>query len=143
MVSLKGHRVYLDASTVIYALEGLSQYGNLKTGLLIPLDKLEFVSVTSRLTLLEALVFPLRNGDQIGEQNFRAFLTSSSHKIIEPVSDAVLEKATSLRAQYLGLKTPDAIHLATGILAGCDLFVTGDQSWSKTGVTVVDPADIA
>jgi len=47
-----------------------------------------------------------------------------------------------LRAQF-GFKTPDAIHLATGLLAGCDLFVTGDQAWSRAGITVVDPADVA
>jgi predicted nucleic acid-binding protein len=47
-----------------------------------------------------------------------------------------------LRAQF-GFKTPDAIHLATGLLAGCDLFVTGDQAWSWAGITVVDPADVA
>ncbi len=139
MVSLKGHKVYLDASTVIYALEGLPQYANLKDGLLIPLDKLEFTAVTSGITLMEALVYPRRHGDRVGERNFRRFLTASSHKIIEPVSELILEKATDLRAQIPSLKTPDAIHIATGILAGCDLFVTGDQAWSKAGVKVVDP----
>jgi hypothetical protein len=43
MVSLKGRKVYLDSSAVIYAMEGLSTYSNLKVGLLIPLDNLEFV----------------------------------------------------------------------------------------------------
>jgi len=99
MVSLKGHKVYLDASTVIYALEGLSQYGNLKPGLLIPLDNLELTAVTSRLTLLEALVYPRRHGDQTGEKSFRTFLTQSSHKIIEPIRDSILERATDLRAR--------------------------------------------
>jgi predicted nucleic acid-binding protein len=46
-----------------------------------------------------------------------------------------------LRAQY-GLKIPDAIHLATGILAGCTLFVTRDASWKKAGVAVVEPQDV-
>ena len=54
----------------------------------------------------------------------------------------MLEKVIDLRPQY-GLKIPDAFHLATGILAGCDLFVTGDKAWGKAGVTLVDPADIA
>jgi hypothetical protein len=39
MVSLKGRRVYLDANTIIYAVE-LPHFANLKTGLLKPLDDL-------------------------------------------------------------------------------------------------------
>lgn len=142
MVSLTGHKVYLDASTVIYAVEGLAGFPNLKAGLIAPLDSLKVDVVTSQLTLLETIVFPRRNGDTAAEHKFRLFLTPSSNVTVVPVSETVLEKATDLRAQFPGLKTPDAIHLATGILAGCDLFVTGDQAWSKVGVTVVDPADV-
>jgi hypothetical protein len=36
MVSLRSQRAYLDANTIIYALEGFAQYANLKSGLLIP-----------------------------------------------------------------------------------------------------------
>ena len=50
MVSLSGHKVYLDASTVIYALEGVPQYANLHAGLLIPLDNSLFTAVTSEIT---------------------------------------------------------------------------------------------
>ena len=58
MVSLKGHKVYLDASTVIDAMEGLADFSNLKAGLTDLLDALEVRVVTSQLTLLEAMVFP-------------------------------------------------------------------------------------
>jgi hypothetical protein len=37
MTGLKGHRVYLDASAVIYAVEGTPAFANLKMGLLRPL----------------------------------------------------------------------------------------------------------
>jgi predicted nucleic acid-binding protein len=141
MVSLKGHRVYLDANTIIYAIE-LHHFPNLKTGLLIPLDQQEFNAVTSEITLAETIIGPRRAGNVANEQLFRNFLVPTSNFFIEPITRAVLEKVIDLRAQY-AIKIPDAIHLATGILAGCDLFVTGDQAWSKTGVTVVDPADVA
>lgn len=48
MVSLAGHRVYLDASTVIYALEGVPQFPNLKAGLLVTRDDEKYTAVTSR-----------------------------------------------------------------------------------------------
>ena len=142
MVSLKGHKVYLDANTLIYALEGLVQYSNLQSGLLGALDAFEFRIVTSQLTLMETTVYPKRRGDTAGEQKFRLFLTPSSHVSVMPITEAVLEKAIELRAIHQALKTPDAIHLATGILAGCDIFLTADLAWSKVGVTVVDPGDV-
>lgn len=35
-----------------------------------------------------------------------------------------------LRAKYIRLKTPDALHLAAAILSGCDVFLTNDQRLS-------------
>jgi len=140
MVSLKGHKVYLDANTIIYTLEGLEPH--LQTGLLLPLDAGDFTAVTSEIALLETIVGPRKRGDYALEQDFRAFLTPSANLAVEPITVEVLEKAIGLRAQFQGLKTPDAIHLATGILARCDLFVTGDQAWARAGVMVVDPAGI-
>lgn len=141
MVSLKGHRVYLDASTIIYALEGVPAFGNLLPGLLVPMDRGEFYAVTSAITLVETIVGPRKKGDLSAEQELRAFITSSATFTVAPITSAILEKVIDLRTQYT-LKIPDAIHLATGMLLGCDLFVTGDQAWAKTGVTIVEPTDI-
>ena len=141
MVSLHGQRAYLDANTVIYALEGLAQYSNLKVGLLDALDDGAFTAVTSQLTLVETIIGPRRAGKPTDEAEFRNFLTPSTNMVIAPVSMAILEKVIDIRAQH-GIKIPDAIHLATGILANCTVFVTRDASWAKTGVTVVEPQDI-
>jgi predicted nucleic acid-binding protein len=35
-----------------------------------------------------------------------------------------------MRAEQ-GIKTPDAIHLATALLAGCNIVVTNDSAWRK------------
>lgn len=141
MKSLKGHRVYLDTSTIIYAVEGTSEFSNLKVGLLQRLDDQELIAVTSEITLSEALVGPRRALNAIAEQAYRNFLTPTTNFLVEPISRAVLEKVIELRAAH-ALKTPDAIHLATGLLKGCDLFVTGDQAWTRIGVNVVDPSDV-
>jgi len=45
---------------------------------------------------------------------------------IIPLSRAVMDQATLLRARY-GFKTPDAIHLAAAIVGGCDLLLTNDH----------------
>ena len=96
----------------------------------------------SEITLVETIVGPRKAGDVNAEAKFRVFLTPTANLIVEPISMAFLEKVTELRANH-GVKIPDAIHLATGILAGCSVFVTRDASWAKMGVAVVEPQDVA
>lgn len=141
MVDLRGHRAYLDANTIIYALEGFAQYANLKAGLLDPLDAGDFTAVTSELSLVETVVGPRKAGKVKEEAELRTFLTSSSSLLVEPVTTPILEKAIDLRVQF-GVKTPDAIHIATGLHTGCSIFVTRDQGWARTGITVVEPQNI-
>ena len=73
MVDLVGFNIYLDANTIIYALEGLSEFPNLKAALIDPLDAGEITVVTSHLSLLEAVVHPRRNSDTDGEEKIRTF----------------------------------------------------------------------
>jgi len=42
------------------------------------------------------------------------------------ISDTVFDRAATLRARHR-LKTPDALHLAAAIEAGCDEFWTNDH----------------
>ena len=141
MVSLRGLRAYLDPSTVIYAFDGATEFANLQAGLLDLLDDEGMTAVTSELTLLEVLTGPRKAGNLFLEATYCVFLTPSPVVQLEPISWAVLEKAIGLRALH-GLKTPDSIHIATGLLAGCSHFVTRDQAWSKAGITVVQPQEL-
>ncbi|MHB8637407.1 MAG: type II toxin-antitoxin system VapC family toxin [Fimbriimonadaceae bacterium] len=102
----------VDASTIIYAFEGVAQFANLQTGLLDLLDDEEMTAITSELSSLKVLTGPRKAGNRLLETTYRAFLAPSPVMLTEPVSSAVLEKAIDLRATY-GLKTPDAIHVAT------------------------------
>ena len=92
-------------------------------------------------TLLETVVGARKARDAGAESVFRTFLSKRSPVEVRPIDAAVLERAIDLR--LLGLKTPDAIHVATGMLEGCDVFLTRDKDWARAGVTVVDPADVA
>jgi hypothetical protein len=97
MVSLKGHRVYVDANTVIYAVELPQFFANLKTGLLKPLDDQEFTAVTSQVTLAETVIGPRKAGNAATEQLFRTSLTPSTNFILQRITLAVLEKVIAFR----------------------------------------------
>jgi len=140
-VNLKGLRVYIDTNVAIYCLERLADFPNLKSGLIDALDEASVVGVTSELTLLETLVGPRKANDVTGEEAFRRFLTPSAQMVVRPVDSKVIERAIDLR--LLGLRTPDAIHIATAILENCDVLITRDLDWARSGIRVVDPIAIS
>ena len=84
----------------------------------------QFDIVSSELTLLETLTKPLQINDTTLENIFRALLNANEVRLI-PTTTAIWEKATRFRAKT-GLKTPDAIHAATALVANCTLFITND-----------------
>lgn len=132
--------VYVEANTVIYAVEKIEPYKSLLEPLW-PAARAGRVSlVTSELTWLETLTKPMRDGNAPLEALFRAFLTAKEITLV-PATLAIWEEAAKLRA--LGLKTPDALHAATGLAAGCSLFLTNDPVFSRVSglpVTVLSTA---
>jgi predicted nucleic acid-binding protein len=93
--------------------------------LLAAVDRGEIILVDSTAILSE--VVPEHNADpsrRAGEA-VRAFLESPATQLVD-VSIAVARKAGELRVTH-GLKTWDAVHLATAILAGVDVLIVRDH----------------
>lgn len=122
---LEGHTVYLDTNIVIYALEGFAPYRPILLELLENLDQGVIRGVTSELTLAEVLVKPFRDGNQDRIDAYESFLFGRENLRVVPVTRDVLVKAATLRASS-GIRLPDAIHLATAMIHGCDAFLTND-----------------
>lgn len=127
--------IYADANILIRLVEGdPATRAPLETRLQ-PLRGTGRFLLTSRLIRLECRVKPLRNSDVALLALYDALFTSPEVDLLE-VSESVLEKATELRATF-NFKTPDAIHLASGVLAGATAFLTGDRNLARcTALTV-------
>ena len=82
--------------------------------------------MTSTLSLTEALIFPLRGQEFEKVQIYRTLLGSTPGIRLVPVDFQVANKAADLRVRY-NLKTPDALQVATALLAGCEAFLTNDK----------------
>jgi uncharacterized protein len=128
---LKGKRVYFDANVFIYLIEG---YPTLETSLRDIRDSIfhgESNICTSELTLCEVLVPAFRANNTALLALYREFIEESgAFELIQTTRETYV-RASLLRAQ-LGLKTPDAIHLATAIECGCKAFLSNDKQLKGT-----------
>jgi uncharacterized protein len=118
-------RVYLDSCIVIYLIQGPESLSGTVRGALRP-DEIDLqVLCISDLTRLECRVWPVREGDEELLAQFDGFFSSQDVERLAIQTDT-FDLATELRARH-GTKTPDALHLATAILGGCDEFWTNDR----------------
>ncbi|MBU2753380.1 type II toxin-antitoxin system VapC family toxin [Acidithiobacillus sp. CV18-2] len=113
--------IYLDTCLLIYAFEDHPIWGTPVREALArePGDRYAI----SPLVKLECLVAPMRTGNvalqRYYEEGFGQFA-------LLPMSDDVFVQAATLRARF-GLKTPDALHLATALAHRCDALWTADM----------------
>jgi predicted nucleic acid-binding protein len=124
--ALRGTVVGLDTAPLIYFIEENPPYLPLVRPFFEAADRGEFQLLTSMLTLTEVLVHPLRRGDHRLADQYRQILLHARHITTLPISGAIAEQAAELRGKH-GLRTPDAIQLATAIDAGAFSFLTNDS----------------
>ena len=133
--------VYLDTSAIIYSVERNEPYLTLLAPAWRQAEAGQFVVVSSELVIAETLVWPIREGNADIEVAFRAVFAAPDVRLV-PATRHRWEDAARLRAET-GLKTPDALHAATALRAGCDLFVTNDTDFRRVqGLPVVVLADL-
>lgn len=119
-------RIYLDSAPVIYLVEGVAPFA---PALIARLAEPGTVQLCSELARLECRVKPVRDGEAALLAAFDRYFAKVIYTIV-PITRPVIDRATDLRARY-NFKTPDALHLAAAIGAGCDVFLTNDQRLSK------------
>ena len=124
--TLRGAIVGLDTAPLIYFIEENPTYLPIVGRFFEAVDRGEFRVVTSVLTLTEVLVHPLRHGDHNLADQYRRILLQANQITMVPVSESISEEAAQLRAKH-GLRTPDAIQLATAIRSGAASFLTNDS----------------
>ena len=118
--------VGLDTPPFIYFIEEHPRYLSIVRPVFTAIANRMFTGITSALTLLETRVQPYRVGNAPLAEQYEAFLTRSHGLRFEEITSAVLRAAAQLRAAH-NIKTPDAIHLATALVANCSVYLTNDR----------------
>ena len=129
-------RAYVDACLLIYWVEASSPLAQAaKSWVARQRDARLCVSPLVR---LEVLVKPTRVGDAALVQVYEKVLSDQDWL---PMGDDIYARALTLRAQH-GLKTPDALHLATALHHGCTEFWTNDDRLkAAAGALAVNVSD--
>jgi predicted nucleic acid-binding protein len=135
--------VALDSSIFIYFIEQHPRYSQLLRPLFMQIDGGGLPAVTSALTLLETLVLPYRSGDRPLAAKYEAILTNGKGLTLLPIELPVIRLAAEIRART-SLRTPDALQVATAVLARCTTFLTNDRRLpALPGLRVLQLEDFA
>lgn len=123
-------RLGIDTPLFIYFIEKNPTYLNLVREVARRVDAGDITGRVSTIALAEVLPVPIRAGDAVVEREYRSLLLRSRNLAAVPVDVAVAERAAVLRANY-NLKTPDALHIGSALVAGCDAFLTNDMGFRR------------
>lgn len=115
-----------DTMLFIYHFENHPKFGAVAGRILEAAEHGRCRLVVSTLALMEVLVVPKRHGEDELCQRYRDFFQSFPNLEVLPVDLQVAEIASDLRAVYQ-IRTPDALHLATGRRAGARIFLSEDR----------------
>jgi predicted nucleic acid-binding protein len=119
--------VGLDTPPFIYFIEEHPKYLPIVQPVFAAMMSGALTGVTSALTLLETLVQPYRVGNPTLAEKYEALLTRSGGLRLDEITRAVVRAAAQLHAAH-NIKTPDAIHLATELIARCPAYLTNDRN---------------
>lgn len=120
--------VYLDSNIVIYLIEDPPDFGERAVARIAELRAQQDEVVVSDLTRVECRSQPLADGDHATLEDYDEFFNRSAAQVVD-LTTAVCDRATEIRA-FHRFKTPDALHLAAAIEAGCNRFLTNDHRLS-------------
>jgi len=121
------HTVALDTNIFICAL---NKRDSRHEESLQMLEQIKEKGIKASISVLVLEEFFIRVYKQNQEQKITAlldFITIEGVVTILDVSQQLALQAASLRAKHPSLRTPDAIHLASAISAGANIFITVDK----------------
>lgn len=133
-----GSVVAIASVAFIYFFEQNPAYSAAADELFDRVEAGALTAVASTLLLTEVLVYPLKQGDTARANAASQVLRSFPNLRFRPVDLAVAERAAELRAK-LGLRTPDAVHAATGILHGAQWLVSNDLTLRRVATEGLQP----
>jgi predicted nucleic acid-binding protein len=125
--------VYLDANVFIEMWENRQTEASRLIWRMFSISmRRDWCFVSSELSLTEVLVDPIASAKKSNDwtlvdlYRFQIF-DKEPFQRIAPVTREVLDMAANVRSENSGIKTPDAIHVATALIHSCSALVSNDR----------------
>ena len=125
-----GRRAALDSMVFIYHLAADDRYAPLVAPLFRMWESGGGSATASVLAVLEILVGPLRAGGSKEAAEVVRALSVFPNLAFLPVTLEIAERAAEIRARH-AVRTPDAIHIATALVSGAEIFLTNDRDFER------------
>ena len=128
---LKGHQVAgLDTMTFIYSMEARKPYIPLLRSIFNYIEGGFVKGVTSTITLLEILVKPIKDQNITAIRDYKFLLNNFPNLKMVNIDPGIAESGAELRAKY-GIRTPDALQVASAIENQATIFISNDNKLKK------------
>ncbi|MGH7195214.1 MAG: type II toxin-antitoxin system VapC family toxin [Candidatus Saccharimonadales bacterium] len=122
-------RLALDSNVLIAALAGHEKHSLVAQQLVRDIAGGKHQAIASSIAYGEVLGIASKSANELDVQNFFFHI---QHFATIAADDDICLKAGQLRRRYGNrLKLPDALHVATALSAGVDVFITNDLSLAK------------
>jgi predicted nucleic acid-binding protein len=123
--------IALDTGPWIYWIEQDRRFLPSLSPVMEEIAQRRVAAVTSVLALLEGQTGALRKGDEVLARRYAEVFANVEGVFLVEVTISIAARAARLRAGHRGIRTPDAIHLATALEAGASAFVTTDRRLAR------------
>ncbi|MBI1282419.1 MAG: PIN domain-containing protein [Anaerolineaceae bacterium] len=135
----------VETAPFIYYTESRPIYFDKVSAIFPRMSQGQFEILCSVITLSETLNKPIEANDQMLISAYNSLFDDTYGLTLVSVNKNIARKAAELRAKY-GLKTPDAIHMATALETHCQAFLTNDMGLKRVTeiqVLVLDELEVS
>ncbi len=122
------HRVLVDTMVFSYHISNHPRYAPLTQAIMEMIEAGDIEGVTTTITLAELLTVPARANNQQAMHEYEIYLSGFPHLLIFPL-DVTIARETAIVRAATGLRTPDAVQVATARVARVQAIVTNDRRW--------------
>jgi predicted nucleic acid-binding protein len=120
----------IDSSIFIYSLEENPFFVEKSQSLLNSIEEGRVQGIFSIVGMIEVLTGPKLKKQFELAYRYRELLKTFPNLVIVGITEDIVDRASDLRADY-GIRTPDAIHIASALCHGASIFYTNDVRLKK------------
>ena len=125
---IRGSVVFLDTAPVIYFVEENSHYLGAVSPFFAAVASGVLQAVTSVVTFSEVLVIPIRTRNSNLAELYQEVLSIDRGIGVYSITQQIAEEAARIRATYRRIRTPDALQMATAVIAGAHYLLTNNKA---------------